>query len=147
MAVALVTLAPARPAPAVPERSFVYLAASDSEAWSGAFEAMATPGGELAPFGSIAVTATGTRLTVHLDDTGTDDGLAIPVRVFDGRWQVFAGCVPVRAAFTINHVHPNQDLLVQIGEYVVDQLVSQGTVELHCPAMGTTGVATITGVR
>jgi len=147
LALALSAALPGQIASAAQERQYVYLATADTETWSGAFALTPTAKGELAPFGSIAVTAAATRLTIRLDDTGTDDGLSIPVRVFDGRWQVFAGCAPVRTPITVAHVHPNQDLLIQVGEHVVDPLLSDLTVALQCSALGSGGIATVGGVR
>ncbi len=143
----LLTLAPGHVASAAPERRFAYLATADSATWTNIFELTPTPAGEPAPFGSFLVTSVGDRITIHLDDVGTADGLAIPVRMADGRGSVFEGCVPVRTTVQIRGLLPERPLGVWIGEFALDELVVKQTVALDCSALGTGGVATLIGVK
>ena len=137
----------APPASAAPERRFLYLATADSYTYTNVFRLAPTPAGEPAPFGSMHVTATGSSVTVHIDDFATPDGFTIPVDVWSAKRVLFEGCVPVRSTLTVKGATPTGRLGVLVGPTVLDGLISQARVDAKCSATGTGGVATITGVK
>lgn len=120
------------------EKRFVYLATAASGGSTDLFQRTQTPAGEPAPFGTISVVPVGRAITLSIDDLGAPDGSSVPVEVWAGAAKAFGGCLAVRTPRSVSGLVPNRPVTIYVGE---DFHFA------HCPATGTAGVATVTGIK